>query len=103
MFVFDGNSWTRITAPVLESTSNVAFSINNSGYFGLGDGFEGATNYFWQYDPVSFSSADFSMGIDHRRYGSSAFVIDNKAYIIGGVNFNHMVINEVWEFDPSKP
>ncbi len=59
--------------------------------------------YPWQYNPVSFSSADFSLGNDHRRYGSSAFVIDNKAYIIGGINFNHMVINEVWEFDPSKP
>ncbi len=103
LFEFDGMTWTRKTAPVMETTSNVAFTINNFGYFGLGTGFHGATDYFWQYDPVTSDTKDFFIGYYQGRYGSSAFVINGKAYIVCGRYLNESEINEVWEFDPSKP
>lgn len=103
LFEFDGMSWTRKTAPIMETTYNVAFSINNFGYFGLGTGFQGATDYFWQYDPITTSSKNFFIGYNQGRYGSSAFVINGKAYIVCGRYLNESEINEVWEFDPSKP
>ncbi len=103
LFEFDGMTWTRKTAPVMETTYNVAFQINNFGYFGLGTGFQGATDYFWQYYPVTSDAKNLFIGYNQGRYGSSAFVINGKAYIVCGRRLNESEFNEVWEFDPLKP
>jgi len=106
LYKFENNSWIQLPAPSLTAWENVAFSIGNLAYFGLGmphqvDG----TNRLYEYDPISFTTAIKWMSYDDRRWGASVFVIENRAYIIGGATYDNSVIalNDVWEFDPTKP
>lgn len=104
MFEFDGISWNMLNAAELLTWDNSAFSINNLGYFGLGSAYYGGTTNLVEYDPVDQSSVNGPLNFPGSRSGASVFVIDNKAYIVGGnANDPNTDITEVWEFDPSKP
>lgn len=99
----NGNWNQVISVPGKSFDGNVAFSIGGKGYFGLGYG----STAFWEYDPnnQSFKNRTFLTGYQWV-YGSSAFVIGDKAYVVGGsipTSGGDNYIKEVWEFDPSKP
>ena len=63
MYEFDGLNWQKMTAPVLDMSLHVAFSILNYGYFGLGSNHQGGTPDLWQYDPVHQSSLNRANGL----------------------------------------
>lgn len=85
-------------------TYGVAFAINGKGYIGLG-----VENYtptggtplgdLWEYDPSSGSWTQKSNFPSTARGRAESFVIDNKAYVIGG-NTGSTYVPEVWEYDP---
>jgi N-acetylneuraminic acid mutarotase len=101
LFEYDGSNWNILNAVELSTWDNSAFSIRNLGYFGLGSG--GIHNLV-EYDPVNQSSVNGPLDFPFSRSGVSVFVIDNKAYIVGGnANNPNTEITEVWEFDPTKP
>lgn len=101
LYVFDGNSWTLKNTTSFVGRDIIAFSINELGYFGLGlDSQLSGLNDLWEYDLQTGNS--INRPIPNRRWGATVFVINNKAYIIGGSSYPQ-TLNDVWEFDPSKP
>ena len=104
LYEFDNGSWNQLDGLYIRSWDIVAFSINNLSYFGLGvpHSSSGAKDLF-EYDPLT--QAITNHPLSNYRYGASVFVIDNKAYIIGGATYKDEIIylKDVWEFDPSKP
>ncbi|MDQ2178264.1 galactose oxidase [Marinifilum sp. D714] len=77
----------------------IAFSIDGVGYVGTGYGFqegEDRTNLkdFYKYDG-NWTKIAYD---GEKSRNSTAFVIDNKAYIVSGENS----MKYVWEYDPSK-
>lgn len=79
------------------------FAIGNKGYYGGGHVNSGATiNYkdYWEYDPATNSwtqIADFGGGL---RYHSSAFVIDDAAYVGGGEDESSNYTADFWKYVP---
>lgn len=101
LYAFNGHSWNRQNSVSLGAYENIAFSINGYGYFGLGLASQlSGTNVLWKYDPQTGNSTYHVM--PNQRCGASVFVINDKAYIIGGYTYPQ-TLNDVWEFDPSKP
>ena len=98
------NTWN----PVSDFTNNrmyaVAFSIGNTGYVGLGKQL-GSNTYFndlWAYDTTSNSwSARTSLPAAARSQ-SAVFVINGKAYVIGGETNTGTELDEVWEYDAAN-
>ncbi len=81
-------------------THGVAFSINGKGYVGLGIGTDG--NYkkeLYEYDPASDSWNQMADLPAVAREGSACFVINNKAYIVGGADISRK--SDFWEYDPA--
>lgn len=106
LFEFKDQSWIKLSAPDLGAWDNIAFGINGLAYFGLGLPHQvGGTGLLYEYDPVSLESSKRPLSYSNKRWGASVFVIDNKAYIIGGATYNNgtIVLKDVWEFDPTKP
>lgn len=83
------------------------FSANGKGYIAFGSdvdvNFEGKEkNDVWEYDPAGnkWTKKADCPGIG-RSYATS-FVINNKAYFIGGYDDNDKKLNEVWEYTPAS-
>ena len=104
LYEFDGGTWNTIVGPAVSTVNNIAFSVNNIGYFGLGHDSHNGTNDLWEYNPSDQTFINRHMKFNGQRFGVSVFVINNKAYLVGG-NSNDVneIVNEVWEFDPLKP
>jgi hypothetical protein len=106
LYTLQENTWVRLTAPGLTAWDNIAFSIKNLAYFGLGLPHEvGGTNQLWEYNPLNQSSVRRDIDYKYRRWGTSVFVLNNKAYIIGGGTYDGetVTLGDVWEFDPALP
>lgn len=106
LYEFRNNNWIKLSAPDLGAWENIAFGINGYAYFGLGEPHQvEGTNLLYEYDPNSSETVTKSISYDNKRWGASVFVIENRAYIIGGATYNNgmVVLNDVWEFDPTKP
>src|SRR5690554_108100 len=103
LYEYRNNAWVKIPAPGLNAWDNIAFGMNGFAYFGLGVG----THLLYELDPASSKTATKTISLENRRSGASVFVMENRAYIIGGVTYNYfgkkVVLNDVWEFDPTKP
>ena len=87
----------------------VGFSINNLCYFGTGIYYYSNThNDFYVFDPSQPSGNQWSMLTftdpfpGSKRYNSTAFVINNVAYVVTGID-NGVNINDFYKFDPSQP
>jgi N-acetylneuraminic acid mutarotase len=103
LYRWEPDQWVKLKAPELDSEENIAFSIKDWACFGLG---KTSGNALWVYDPLTKASVNLQINYSYGRQGASVMVIDNKAYIIGGVRYEDNSIkylNDVWEFDPSKP
>ena len=78
----------------------VAFSINGIGYTGTGSNGAKLQNDFWSYDPKldEWTQVDSMPTIGRR--DAFGFVINDKAYVGGGVNEHGIFDDEFWEYDP---
>ncbi len=83
----------------------IGFSINGYGYTAFGeDNYTASGTYtkltdIWKYNDTtdSWSLAPAFPGLF--RFAASVFVVNNKAYIIGGADSANFATNETWEFD----
>jgi len=99
------DSWTQ-KADIPGVTQSRAFAvgvtINGKGYVGLGGDNNNTVlkKDWWEYNPATdkwTQKADF---IGAARDGSAYFVVNNKAYIVGGTN-NMVLFNDLYEYDPA--
>jgi N-acetylneuraminic acid mutarotase len=74
------------------------FSIGQYGF--IGGGFNVSTlNDLWQYDPTNNSwTQKNNMPFNIRT--ASSFVINNKAYVVGGIENVGNIVGQLWEYDP---
>ena len=111
MWKFDPTSqtWAKVNAPFpgTARSNAVAFSLNNKAYYGTGYDGNVALSDFWEYDPTVGTNgtwtqlADFADGqnsSDSTRYGCLAFVVKNRAFLVGGHYLSDF--NDWWEFTP---
>jgi len=104
------NTWTKKKdlPAVANRTAGVAFSANGKGYVGLG-----SENYLdisggavpladlWEYDPALDTWMARAPLPDTGRASAGCFVINNKAYVVGGEVTNTSVRTaDVWEYNP---
>ncbi|WP_321279211.1 galactose oxidase [Marinifilum fragile] len=77
----------------------IAFSINGVGYVGTGYGFQEGEDRTNLKDFYKFDGSWTKIAYDgEKSRNATAFVIDDKAYIVSGENS----MKYVWEYDPSK-
>lgn len=101
LYKLESGLWVEIPSVSLFTSDNIAFSIGQSGYFGLGIESQALGSYeLYGYNSVTADVVNYL--IPQARYGAVVFTIYNKAYIVGGITYN-TVLNDVWEFDPNKP
>jgi N-acetylneuraminic acid mutarotase len=100
LYKLNGSTWKKLQAISLTTWENIAFSIKGKAYFGLG-----ATDALWEYDPATQVFVNRPISANFIRSGASAFTINHKAYIVGGITNKgeDIFLKDVWEFDPSKP
>lgn len=103
LFKLVSGKWVQLNAPSLNTSNNIAFSLFDKAYFGLGyaNQASGSTT-LWEFDPVSGLSVNRPLISQESRYGAVVFTIDNKAFVVGGRRSDAYLVS-VWEFDPTKP
>lgn len=84
-----------------------SFSINGSGYVGVGSNSPGILyNDFWKYDPVTNLWNQVSSLPAPGRNCASSWSLNNKGYIIGGKNITGgpsvLTYNDTWEYTPDS-
>lgn len=92
-----------------DRAAGITFVINGKAYLGLG-----AEHYLsfslnqteltdlWEYDPTNDSWTQKASLPDTGRDASAVFVINNKAYVVGGeLNSLGGKTSDVWEYDPA--
>lgn len=99
-----GDTWTQLGNFDGGARSKAAaFVLNGSAYIGTGINAQfGFLNDWWKYDPVA-DNWIVQNNLDNitYRYGSVAFVANNKAYLAGGRGNAGVFFSEVHEFDPN--
>ena len=104
------NTWTGKASPSEPNrSSGIAFVINGKAYMGLG-----AKNFLSfsppetpltdlnEYNETSNSWSSKASFPDSGRTASASFVLNNKAYIVGGERgVSGLKTSEVWEYNPS--
>ena len=105
LYQYDSNSWKLLNSVHIESYGEgISFTLGNKGYFGLCTGPFGGTYDLWEFDNNNQTYVNRPLDNNDIRFGASVFVVNNKAYVIGGSSVNgSSLFNDVWEFDPSKP
>ena len=99
------NSWTqKADFAGTARYDAVAFAINDKGY--ISTGFDGGyTKDLWEFTPTGGTNntgswtQKLSLG-GSKRSGAVAFVYNNKAYVVTGIN-NGTSLTDFWMFDPS--
>lgn len=104
------NTWTKKKdlPAVANRTAGIAFSANGKGYVGLGsenylDISGGAVQLsdLWEYDPALDTWMARAPLPDTGRSSASCFVVNNKAYVVGGEVTNTSIKTaDVWEYNP---
>jgi N-acetylneuraminic acid mutarotase len=105
------NAWTqKADLPGgLNRSAGVAFAAGGKGYIGLG-----AENYLdisggailkadmWEYNPALDTWITKAPLPDSGRANASCFVINSKAYVVGGeITAGGFTTADVWEYDPA--
>lgn len=104
------NSWgkKKDLPAAANRTAGIAFSINGKGYVGLGSenfldisGGAVALADLWEYDPALDTWMARAPLPDTGRNSSGCFVLNGKAYLVGGETGNMgSKTSDVWEYDP---
>ncbi|NJB82247.1 Kelch repeat-containing protein [Wenyingzhuangia aestuarii] len=109
-YAFDGTNWTRLTDldddedddddyEILLS-NGVGLSLNGKGYVSTGiSNIVNSTT--WEYTPATDTWEEMPNFEGSARQDASAFVFDNKAYLLMGRNGNYY-FDDVWEFRPEE-
>ncbi|MFC2186367.1 IPT/TIG domain-containing protein [Fulvivirgaceae bacterium LMO-SS25] len=100
LWEYENNVWKLLTTTNQSTKDNLGFGINGLAYFGLGDSYGSNNIYEFDLSNSELSSKPLISGLGH--WGSSVFIINNKAYIMGGINIYGGLKSAVWEFDPMK-
>lgn len=87
-------------------TGTISFAINNIGYVGTGYTKElGASNTFYSYNPENADGKKWER-VENinatKRQNACVFIIDDIAYIFGGVN-NSIGVEDFERFNPAEP
>ncbi len=96
-------SWTQIANTPNPRHGATGFSYNGKGYVAWGANFNPAIFYndILEYDPATNMWITKSSTPSTARYGASVFLINHKAFLVGG-NYNTAIgpfSNEVWEYN----
>jgi len=99
--------WTKTDSfPGGKITGTISFAINDIGYVGTGYTKElGSSNTFYSFDPEKPKGEKWSVVKNinpAKRQGGSVFIIDDQAYIFGGVN-NNIAVEDFERFNPNEP
>ena len=101
MYSFDpaSNTWDPLTVfPGSARYNAVAFTIGDKGY--ICSGYDGSDlQDLWSFTPGTGQWEQLK-SMNRRRSASTAFVIDNKAYIVSGNN-NGAALNDLLVYDPA--
>lgn len=103
------DSWTQ-KADVpgsVNRTAAISFSINGKGYVGLGSRHYNTVNAeflgdLWEYDPGLNTWTQKASLPDSARFHAACFVIDDKAYVVGGkTGYPLSASHDLWIYDPA--
>jgi hypothetical protein len=97
------NAWTqKANYPGAARMGGVGFTIGLNGYYGLGLDLNNFTelNDLYRYNQASNTWMPMTSLNDTGNVFRSAFVLNGKAYAVGGETANGSYVNTVWEFDP---
>jgi hypothetical protein len=89
------DEWKQKTFPGIGEWRQIAFSINEKIYVGLGTGTSGYTTEFWEYDEISeiwTKKAEFPFG---NKIDAIGFSINDKGYVLLGNPSNEYI----YEYD----
>jgi len=97
------NTWTTIleddNSTFAGREGAVAFTINNIGYVGCGvDGDGNILKDFYAYDPSAGTWTKTASIGGAKRTDAAAFVINNEAYVVSGIN-NGSYVSEFWKYN----
>lgn len=97
------DAWSpRAAFPGPARREGVAFAIGAIGYYGFGrvDVGQPGMNDLWAYDPASDSWSELSPLPAVGRSAPSVFVLNGKAYLVGGNPQAMPYLSELWAYDP---
>ncbi len=96
-------TWDTVAAlpQFMERQYACGFSYNGNGYVFGGTGF-GVLNDMWCYSPSSNSWTQLSSKPGLGLSGAACFVLNNKAYFVGGNNSATNASEEVWQYNISS-
>ncbi|HRG78935.1 MAG TPA: T9SS type A sorting domain-containing protein [Cyclobacteriaceae bacterium] len=78
----------------------VGFTVDSKGYIGLGaKDYDTRMKDLWEYNPLNDAWTRKHDLPAIERYGASAFVLNNRAYVGGGQYYSPQ--NDLWEYVPS--
>lgn len=114
LWQFDASldAWTQVAdLPGSQRRNAISFAIDGKGYIGTGMNTVSSQDFgamklsdLWEYTPGTNTWAQKSnfpgfggVGI----YFSTAFVVDSKAYLVGGKLGPNNYSNQTWEYDPA--
>lgn len=106
------NTWTsksNMPGGVANRSAGVTFVINGKAYMGLGAenylSFTTTPNFLsdlWEYDPAMDKWTQKLSLPDSGRAGCGVFIVNNKAYIVGGeTSMYGDKSSDTWEYDPA--
>jgi len=98
------NTWAKTDSMAVNNgrSGALSFALNGLGY--MGTGFNGDyLKDFYAFDPNGGTNGKWTVlpGYPgHKRSHGLAFIIDNKAYILTGID-NGTLVTDMWRFDPT--
>ncbi len=97
------DTWTQKANYPAKRFGLTGFSICGMGYLGFGEDMPSYVdhNTFYTYDPAANTWTAVASCPGTGRCDAPAMVINNKAYLGTGNNFNTSVLKDWWEFTPS--
>lgn len=103
-------AWDQVTDTWLQRADfpgdarreGIGFAIGGIGYYGFGRTGVGQPGYndLWAYDPVLNTWEQRASLPGVGRSTPSAFILDGKAYMLGGNPQSAPYLTELWEYDP---
>jgi len=107
VYHYNGQEWKEFIDIDYEYKYASCIVISGKLYIGFGLGsFTDGSSQFYEYSPDSGVKRNLDLGPGNQRWGSSQFVIKDKAYILGGIserNFGeYFDLADVWKLDPNR-
>ncbi len=99
------DTWTKLADMPEERLWGISFSIDGKGYVGLGKtSGSGSGTYLqslYEYDAATDKwTQKASISAPYGLVSSSVFVVNGKAYVLGGTNSNFASFGTLYEYDP---